>query len=162
MRTAVIRFLAVAAAFVALAANPRVGHSQLRTVRTVSAEAARRAIDSAAAEARRNGWNVSIAVVDQSGELVAFLRMDGASSASVDVARAKARTSARYRRPTKALDSALTAGRFPILTLEGATAVEGGVPIIIAGEVVGAVGVSGVTSAQDAQVARAGAATVTP
>jgi uncharacterized protein GlcG (DUF336 family) len=114
------------------------------------------------AEARQQKWAVSIAVVDAAGELVAFLRMDGAPFSSIDVSRAKARTAARFRRPTRALDSALTAGRLAILGLEGATPVEGGVPIVVGGEVVGAVGVSGVTSAQDAQVAQAGVRAVTP
>jgi uncharacterized protein GlcG (DUF336 family) len=121
-----------------------------------------RSCAAAAAEARQRGWAVSIAVVDPAGELVAFARLDGAPYASVDISRAKARTAARLRRTTGGLDSALTAGRLPILGLEGMTPVEGGVPIVIGGEVVGAVGVSGVTSPQDAQVARAGVAAVQP
>lgn len=136
--------------------------AQLRATRALSAQGAERALAAAADEARRQGWAVSIAVVDPAGELVGFLRLDGAPYSSVDIARAKARTAARFRRPTRALDSALTAGRTPILGLEGATPVEGGVPVVVGGEVVGAVGVSGVTSAQDAQVAQAGAAAVRP
>jgi glc operon protein GlcG len=101
-------------------------------------------------------------VVDPAGELIAFLRMDGAPYSSVDIARGKARTAARFRRPTRGLDSALTAGRFAILAFEGVTPVEGGVPIVLNGETVGAVGVSGATSAQDAQVAQAGVRAVQP
>jgi uncharacterized protein GlcG (DUF336 family) len=125
-------------------------------------EGAQRALAAAAAEARQRGWAVSIAVVDPAGDLVAFVRLDGAPYASVDISRAKARTAARLKRTTGGLDSALTAGRLAILGLDGATPVEGGVPILIDGEVVGAVGVSGVTSPQDAQVARAGVAAVKP
>jgi uncharacterized protein GlcG (DUF336 family) len=137
-------------------------HAQLQASRTVAIEGAQRALVAAAAEARKQGWAVSIAVVDPAGELVAFMRLDGAPHSSIDISRGKARTAARFRRPTKGLDSALAAGRLAILGMEGVTPVEGGVPIVINGEVVGAVGVSGVTSAQDAQVARAGAAAVQP
>jgi uncharacterized protein GlcG (DUF336 family) len=137
-------------------------HAQVQVTRSIASDGAQRAIAAAAAEARKQGWAVSIAVVDPAGELVAFLRMDGAAFSSVDVSRAKARTAARFRRPTKALDSALTNGRLALLGVEGLTPLEGGVPIVINGETVGAVGVSGVTSAQDAQVARAGADAVKP
>lgn len=147
---------------IAAIAGPSSLPAQLRPAPVVAADGAQRALAAAVTEARRQGWAVSIAVVDAAGELVAFLRMDGAPYSSIDVARAKARTAARFRRPTRGLDSALTAGRLAILGLEGATPVEGGVPIVVGGEVVGAVGVSGVTSAQDAQVAQAGARVVTP
>ena len=144
---------------VSLAAGTRVA-AQVRVMHAVTADAAERAIAAAVAEARKQGWLVSIAVVDNGGELVAFLRMDDASPSSVDISRGKARTAARLRRATRLLDSTLTAGRLPILGIDGITPVEGGVPIIVNGEVVGAIGVSGATSAQDAQVARAGVATV--
>jgi uncharacterized protein GlcG (DUF336 family) len=136
--------------------------AQVRSVSAVTADGAQRAIAAAAAEARKQGWLVSIAVVDPAGELVAFLRMDGATLASIDVARGKARTAARFRRPTHGLDSALTAGRFGILGIEGLVPIEGGVPIVVNGETVGAVGVSGATSSQDAQAAQAGARAVQP
>lgn len=141
---------------------PAASSAQVRPASTVAAEGAQRALAGAAEEASRQGWAVSVAVVDPAGELVAFLRMDGAPYSSVDIARGKARTAARFRRPTRGLDSLVVAGRLPILSFEGVTPVEGGVPIVVGGEVVGAVGVSGVTSAQDAQVARAGARAVRP
>jgi uncharacterized protein GlcG (DUF336 family) len=150
-----------AVALTATAVVPRGAEAQLRAWRVVSVDGAQRALAAAAAEARKQGWAVSIAVVDPAGELVGFLRLDGAPPSSVDVSRGKARTAARFRRPTRGLDSALTAGRLAILGLD-ATPVEGGVPIVVNGEVVGAVGVSGVSSAQDAQVAQAGAAAVQP
>ena len=153
------RFLSCVALAAAVA---RPSAAQVRPASTVAADGAQRALAAAAAEARRQGWAVSVAVVDPAGELVAFLRMDGAPYSSADISRGKARTAARFRRPTRGLDSLLTAGRLPILSFDGVTAVEGGVPIVVRGEVVGAVGVSGVTSAQDAQVARAGARAVQP
>ena len=161
MRPLSTRLLLACGIALAAAAPARL-HAQLQATRSIASEGAQRALAAAAAEARKQGWAVSIAVVDPAGELVAFLRLDGAAFSSIDVSRAKARTAARFRRPTKALDSALTNGRLAILGLPGATPVEGGVPIVINGETVGAVGVSGVTSAQDAQIARAGADAVKP
>lgn len=134
--------------------------AQMRESRVLSIQASRTILAAAESEAQRNGWNVSIAVVDAAGDLVAFVRMDGASPASTEISRAKARTAARFKRPTKALEDAVAAGRTVLLSFEGITPVEGGVPIVVDGEVVGAVGVSGVTSAQDAQVAQAGVAGV--
>lgn len=155
------RIVLRAAALAALAV-PTAAHAQLRAVRTLSTEAVRKALQAAEAEARRQGWSVSVAVVDGAGELAGFLRLDGAPPSSVAVSQAKARSAARFRRPTAAMDSALVAGRTAFLVIPDAMPVAGGVPIVVDGEVVGAVGVSGVTSAQDAQVARAGAAVVVP
>jgi uncharacterized protein GlcG (DUF336 family) len=151
---------AVAALAVVLA--PAALRAQLLDQKVLGQEGARRALAAAEAEARKNGWRVSVAVVDASGELMAFTRMDEAAITSVAVAQAKARTAARFRRPTKALDSSLTAGRTALLAFEGIMPVEGGVPIVVGGRVVGGVGVSGVTSQQDAVAAQAGAAAVTP
>lgn len=152
----------LAVAFLGAAALPVAAAAQLRPTSVVAAEGAQRAIAAAVTEARAQGWAVSIAVVDPGGELLAFLRMDGAPYSSVDIARGKARTAARFRRPTRGLDSALAAGRWAILGFEGVTPVEGGVPVVVKGETVGAVGVSGATSAQDAQVAQAGARAIAP
>lgn len=116
----------------------------------------------AEAEAVRNNWKVAIAVVDAHGELLFFLKMDDVQQGSVDIAQAKARTAARMRRPTKALDDAVVGGRLALLALDGLLPLEGGVPVIHNGVVIGAVGVSGVTSAQDAQVAAAGIRAVFP
>jgi uncharacterized protein GlcG (DUF336 family) len=150
----------------AAVAGPRIARAQsapaLRATRALTLEAAGRAMMSAAAEAKKNGWNVSVSVVDAAGELIAFARMDGASPASIDISRAKGRTAARLRRPTKALEEAVASGRTGILSFDGVIAVEGGVPIMIDGEFVGAVGVSGASSAQDAQCAQAGVDAVVP
>jgi glc operon protein GlcG len=153
---------AVLAAAIAALLTPGRAAGQLRDLRVLTSAAATKAVAAAEAEARRNNWNVSIAVVDAAGELVAFLRMDGASPSSVDIAPAKARTAARFRRPTKAMEEAVAGGRTVLLSFPDVTPVEGGVPVIVNGQVVGAVGVSGVTSPQDAQVAQAGASAVAP
>ena len=136
--------------------------AQLLDVKTLSLEAAKKMIAASEAEARRNGWNVSIAVVDASGNLLAFQKLDEASLPSIDIAQAKARTAARFRRATKVLDSALTAGRTAFLAFPGMMPVEGGVPIIVEGKVIGGIGVSGVTSQQDAQIAIAGLSALKP
>lgn len=111
----------------------------------------------AEAEAKRQGWPVTIAVVDDGGHLLALNRLDGAAPISSYVATAKARTAALGRKESKAYEDMINGGRASFLSapqLDGM--LEGGVPIIVGGEVLGAVGVSGVKSSEDAQVARAG------
>ncbi len=135
--------------------------SQTRQVRTLSADGATAALTAAVAEAKRNNWLLSIAIVDPAGELLAFARMDGAGISTIENALGKARTSARFRQPTQRFDS-LASVRPGLLTFDNMTAVEGGVPIVVEGVVVGAIGVSGASSAQDAQVGRAAAAAVRP
>jgi glc operon protein GlcG len=153
--------LALAAVLVAVAATPHASAgAQLLDTKVISLDAAKKMAAAAEAEARRNGWNVSIAVVDAAGALVAFVRMDDASPASEQIAQGKARTAARMRRPTKALEEMIAGGRVAFTAVEGLTPIEGGVPIVVDGKVVGAVGVSGVTSQQDAAVATAGAGAV--
>ena len=141
---------------------PVMAQAQLLDAKLISLAAAQKIVAAAQAEARRNNWNVSVAVVDATGNLIAFEKMDDASWPSVDVAQGKARTAARYKRPTKALDSAVTAGRMQYLAFPGMLPVEGGIPVVIGGKVIGGVGVSGATSAQDAQMAQAGVNTITP
>ncbi|MGH7958011.1 MAG: GlcG/HbpS family heme-binding protein [Opitutaceae bacterium] len=119
---------------------------------------ARRVLVAAQAEAARNNWNVAIAVVDSGGHLVAFERMDSTQYGSVVVAQDKARTAVSFRRSSKAFQDTIASGGegTRILKLTGATPIEGGLPIIVGGRLVGAIGVSGVTSAQDGQIAAAG------
>lgn len=128
----------------------------------IGLEAAMKVLAAAKAEAEANSWPVAIAVVDGGGHLVAFQRLDNTQYGSINVALEKAKTSALFRRPTKAMEDALAQGGagLRVLALPGATPVEGGVPIVIDGKLVGAVGVSGVQSTQDAQVATAGAKAV--
>lgn len=147
-------------AFGAMALMPAPSAAQTRTTRVLTLEGARKAAAAGEAEARRQGWEMSIAVVDPSGTLLHFIRMDGAPASSVDLSLGKARTSARFRRPSKALADAVAAGRQGLVGAEGMLMMEGAVPIVVDGEVVAAIGVSGATGAQDAQVAAAGAGAV--
>jgi glc operon protein GlcG len=123
----------------------------------IGIEAARKAAAGAIAEGKKNGWTVAAAVVDPGGVLVYFERIDGTQNGSSDVALAKARTSAAFKRPSKMLEDAVKAGNSNYLKLPGALPIEGGLPLVIDGKVVGAIGVSGGTSAQDGQCAKAGA-----
>jgi glc operon protein GlcG len=110
----------------------------------------------ARSEARHNQWNVSIAVVDDGGHPLALERLDGCAPISAYIATEKARTSALGRRESKAYEEMVNGGRHAFLSAPLLTSLEGGVPIIVDGQVVGAVGVSGVKAEQDAQVAKAG------
>jgi uncharacterized protein GlcG (DUF336 family) len=126
----------------------------------ITAEMAKKVAAPALAEARKNQWTMAVAIVDPNGDLVYFERMDDTQVGSVDVAIAKARSAARFKRPTKAFQDALAAGGegLRILALEGAVPVDGGLPLVVGGKIVGAIGLSGGTSAQDGQAAAAGAA----
>lgn len=119
-----------------------------------------RILDAAVAEAGRNEWAVSIAVVDDGSHLLAFLRTDGATPISVPIAIEKARTAALGRCESKAYEDIINGGRTAFLSVPLVTSLEGGVPVIVEGQVVGAVGVSGVKSDQDAQIAKAGARSI--
>jgi uncharacterized protein GlcG (DUF336 family) len=123
----------------------------------MTAAQAERATAAALAEAARNGWTVAVSVVDTHGELIAFRRMDGVQYGSIEVSRQKAWTAARFRRDSRAFADGLAQGRMGSLSFEGVASVEGGVIVVADGRIIGAVGVSGATSAQDAQCARAGA-----
>jgi uncharacterized protein GlcG (DUF336 family) len=125
----------------------------------LNADDAHRAGAAAVAEARQQGWSVSIAVVDDGGHLLWLQRLDGAPPISVQMAAAKARTAAMGRRESRVYEESINGGRTAFLSapqLEGM--LEGGVPIFAEGHCVGAVGVSGVKSSEDAQIARAGIA----
>jgi glc operon protein GlcG len=124
----------------------------------ISLEQAKKVMAGAEAEATKNNWNVVIAVLDSGGNLVMLHRMDGAQFGSIDVARDKAHSAVAFRRPTKAFEDALGQGgvNLRILKLPGASPLEGGLPIVVGGKLVGGVGVSGVLATQDAQIGRAG------
>jgi glc operon protein GlcG len=124
----------------------------------ISIATAKKVMAAAEAEAATNKWGVSIAIVDSGGNLLMLHRLDNAQLSSVRLAEAKARTAVEFRRPTKALEDAVAGGGAGLRVLTfGACVAEGGVPIIAGGRIVGAIGVSGVASHQDAQVATAGA-----
>jgi len=130
----------------------------LLTKHTLSLEAAKQIATASEKFARKKGWNVVIAIVDDGGHLIYLTRMDGTQIGSIDVAQAKARTALAFKRPTKIWSEALNGGRMQILGLPGATPIEGGLPLIVKGEFLGAIGVSGVTSEQDGEIAQAGVA----
>ena len=109
----------------------------------------------AEAEAVRNGWNMAISIVDASGNTILFARLDETQPGSIAVAQNKARTAANFKRPTKALEDMVASGRTVFLAIDGLLPLQGGVPVTIEGKVIGAVGVSGGTAAQDEQVALA-------
>lgn len=124
---------------------------------SITLDAAKKIAPAAIAEARKNQWNMAIAIVDTAGDLVYFERMDDTQVGSVQVAQAKARSAARFKRPTKAFQDGLAAGGegLRLLAIEGAVPVEGGIPLVAGGKIVGAIGASGGTSQQDGVVAQA-------
>jgi len=130
----------------------------MKTRPTLTLEDARRVAAAARAEAVKNGWSVVVAIVDDGGWLTYLERADDVQPASCEISQAKARTAALFRRPSKALEEVVAGGRIAMLSLPHMTPVEGGVPLICEGTVVGAIGVSGVQSHQDGQIAQAGAA----
>jgi len=117
-----------------------------------------RVLNGAIAEARKHQWAVAIAVVDDGGHLLSFARLDGAPPISAYIAPEKARTAALGRRETRIYEEMINQGRSAFLSAPLRGMLEGGVPVIADGQVVGAVGVSGVKSSEDAQIARAGVA----
>lgn len=151
IRSLIVAVLAGAVSSMACAQVPQYGAN-------VGIEHARKVVAGAMAEARRINVPMAVAIVDTSGQLVMFERMDNTQTASLAVAQDKAGSAAIYRRPTKVFQDVLAGGGagLRVLTLRGANAVEGGVPITVDGKIVGAVGVSGGTPEQDGQVAKAG------
>ena len=125
----------------------------------ISLEQAKKAVAAAEAESRKNQWNMVIAVLDTGGHLVMLERMDGVQLGSIGAAEDKAYSAVMYRRPTKVFQDLVAQGgaNIRLLGLRGASVLEGGIPIIVGGKLIGAIGVSGHTSEQDAQVAKAGA-----
>ncbi|MGE5231137.1 MAG: GlcG/HbpS family heme-binding protein [Deltaproteobacteria bacterium] len=129
--------------------------TQTRDARTLTLDAARALAEAGEAEAKQRGWTVAIAVVNPEGGLILFHCLDGTQPASQDVAIAKARTAARFKRPTKALEDAIAGGRHALLGVPGILPLEGGVPVTDGGGVIGAVGVSGMASSEDGVIAAA-------
>jgi glc operon protein GlcG len=124
----------------------------------ITLDQAKKVADAAEAEAKKNNWNMTIAIAEPSGSLVYLRKMDGAPYASLNVAPDKARSAATFRNPTKAFEDRLAAGQTYILTLRGAVPVEGGLPIVVNGRMIGAIGISGASAQADGVVAKAGAA----
>jgi glc operon protein GlcG len=126
-----------------------------KTTKSLTLDGARKMMAAAEAEAVKNNWNVAIAIVDAAGHLLMFAKRDDTQFGSIDVAIGKARTAAAFKRPTKAMEEMISGGRSVFLALDNLTPIQGGLPITLDGQVVGGVGVSGVMSSQDEQVAQA-------
>jgi len=129
----------------------------------INNEQAKMAAEAAVAEAKKGNWHIAISIVGPEGELIYFEKMDGTQSSSATLAHAKARTSALFRRPSKSFVEAFAARNLDFLTFPDSVrpiASEGGVPILLNGKLIGAIGVSGATALQDHQVAQAAAAAV--
>ena len=131
--------------------------AQLPTKQVLTLDAAKKIAAAAEAEAKKRGATVVIAVVDDGGYLLVLERLDDTQVASVDVGIAKARTAAIFRRPSKVFEDQIRDGRVAALTLTGATPLQGGVPIIVDGKVIGAIGVSGNSPQEDEDIAKVGA-----
>ena len=131
---------------------------------SISLDVAKKAAAGASAEAKKNGWFMAIAVVDPAGTLVYFEKADTTQLGSAQVAIGKARSAALYKRPTKAFQDGLEKGgaNLRILALEGAVPVDGGVPLLVDGKLVGALGVSGDLAENDGKCAASGAAALGP
>lgn len=128
----------------------------------ISVEMARKAALAAIAEGKKNDWPIAVAVVDTGGALAYFERIDGTQTGSIDLAIEKARTSVAFKRSTKLLEDRIIAGRLQYLRQTGAIPIEGGLPLVVDGKVVGAIGVSGVRSNQDGVCAQVGVDTISP
>ena len=122
----------------------------------INSDVAKKIAAGAVAESKKNGWRMAIAIVDNHGMLVYYERMDDTQTGSVQIALDKAKAAAMFRRPTKAFEDGIAKGRVALLGLTGATPIEGGLPIMTGGKVIGGIGVSGANADQDAAAAVAG------
>ncbi|MGH9678739.1 MAG: GlcG/HbpS family heme-binding protein [Candidatus Acidiferrales bacterium] len=148
--------LKLAGAALAIALTAAAGFAQLAEKKTVTLETAKKIAAAAEAEAAKNNFHMVITILDDGGNLVYLERMDDTQLASIQISQGKAHTALAFRRPSKMLEDGVAAGRVNTLSLPGAVLVEGGLPLTVDGKVVGSIGVSGGTSAQDGGVAKAG------
>ena len=130
----------------------------MKTRSMLTLDDCKRISSAAEAEAKKNNWNVCIAILDDGGHLLHLIRMDGGTPANARIAIEKARTAAETRRSTAMWEERIKAGRTSMLKMPGVLPVQGGLPIVVDGECIGAVGVSGVQSHEDEQIAKAGIA----
>jgi glc operon protein GlcG len=157
MKSLLSLLLAVALVFTAAVALAQTPAPPPSYGAPISLEQAKKVMAGAEAEAKKNNWPVVIAILDSGGQLVMLQRLDNAQWGSVEIAKEKARSSVALRRPTKALQDLIAQGGANLRLLNiGYSVLEGGIPIIADGKIIGSVGVSGVTSQQDAQIAQAG------
>lgn len=130
--------------------------ADLATKKGMTLEVAKQIAAAAEVEAKKNNWTVVIAIVDDGANLVYLQKADETQIGSIEVAQEKAKTAVKFKRPSKALEDAVAGGRNAVLKLPGALPIEGGVPLMADGKIIGAIGVSGVQSNQDGQIAQAG------
>ena len=158
MRKTILTSLAICVAIM-FAASARAQGGPPPYGETINIAMAKKAAAAAVAEAAKNKWQLCVSVVAPSGDLIYFERMDTCQYASITISQDKARSAAIYRRPTKSFQDRLAkgGGGLAILTLNRAMASDGGVPIVVGGKIVGAIGCSGAASSQDAQSCQAGA-----
>ncbi|MGB8338242.1 MAG: heme-binding protein [Burkholderiales bacterium] len=132
------------------------GAAQLTDKKALNLDVAKQIAAAAEVEARANKWNVVIAIIDDGGNLIYLQKMDETQNGSIETAIRKGQSAINFKRPTKAFEDAVAGGRNVVMTLPGALPVEGGLPIVVDGRPIGAIGVSGVTSQQDGQIGKAG------
>jgi uncharacterized protein GlcG (DUF336 family) len=150
------RFVVAVALAIALALSVSAAFAaDLATKKALNLAVAKELAAAAGAHARANKWNVVIAILDDGANLVYLERMDGTQIGSIEVARRKAESAVKFKRPSKAFSDGIAGGRTALVMLPGALAIEGGLPIVHGGEVLGAIGISGVTSEQDGMIAQA-------
>src|SRR5882724_6877991 len=154
-----MKFTRVFAAILVASASALCVSADLPVKKVLTLKAAKTIAAAAEAEANKRGSTVVIAVVDDGGHLLLLERLDNTQVASVEVAIGKARTAAIFRRPSKDFEDQIKNGRAASLVLPGATPLQGGIPILVDGKVVGAIGVSGITPQEDEDIAKTGAAT---
>jgi len=156
-----VRSLGAPLAGLALAIGLAAGaQAQLVDKKALTLAAARKLAAAAEAEATKANLHVAVAILDDGGHLLLLERMDDAQTGSIEVAIAKGRTAALFKRETKLFEDAVAGGRSVVLKLDGVVPIEGGVPLLVDGKVIGAIGISGATGHQDGMVARAAAATL--
>jgi len=151
-----MKSICCAALLVVLLACQAAPVAELATKKALTLEVAKAMAAASGQFAKKNQWNVVIAIVDDGGHLVYFERMDGVQTGSIEVAIRKAKAAAAFKRPTRLFEEAVAEGRTVLVSLPGGMPFEGGVPISVDDQVIGAVGVSGVTAQQDGMIAQAG------
>jgi len=157
MKRIKILFAVLAAAALGFGAQ-HLGAQQLSTKKTLNLAIAKQIAVASEREAMKNGWMMFITIIDDAGTVLFLERIDDAQIGSYEVSIEKAQTALKFRRPTKAFEDLANSGRPAIIKLPGALPIEGGIPLMADGKVIGAIGVSGGSSQQDAQVAQAGVA----
>lgn len=157
-----MKMIKLSIAVLLLAVTATAAQKDLPSKKILPLEVAKKIAEAAEADARKRGATVVIAVVDDAGHLLVLHRLDDTQVASVEVAIGKARTAAIFRRPSKVFEDQIRDGRVAALALSGATPLQGGIPIIYEGKVIGAIGVSGNTPQEDEDIAKAGAVATLP